>query len=465
MSANNKGILGKVFSDMFSLPTKRNNDYDYYHGKGGKPESEDKKNADPKEEGAKGENAAVAEEGAKGENAAAEGDSKEGNAAVAEGESKEGNAVVAEGDSKEGNEDGVEELADCEAIKSDCEAAIECDEGDKDCEKEGKKKCKEEAKACKEDNEKTIPQESTFSKLFSSKSNSNSNAAIDDEPRATGPIAPLRNAGSLYKRVFIIAFIFCLAVFLASVTFRSKHMIKKALKLHGEKENPDPNFDADDAPNIERWRRAMQFIGLFVILTITYFIAIVIAILVIIAVFIGLTNKDKDLEIWKMAASKLSNLIWQFEINGETHVLLYMYGIIIAILLISMILFMVYFIFVKDYLTNLYYPMYVDMNKKNPKPEFTNTTKFACFYGLYVIIIFMFFMLLFSIYHLSNESLLINCIIYIVIVIMLMMLIYRYTLERSAFRVLIIWIVSFLFLVIYYFIFDGSVGKMLSKMM
>ncbi len=363
MSANNKGILNKVFSDIFSIGSSHSsvNNHVQFEGEGGRRKggaNEDEAKGDAKgdaDANAKGD--ANANANAKGDanaNANAKGDANAKANANANAKGDENANADKEGEEEDGDnkDDTVQNLNDCKAVRAECDENIDCEEGDEACLKEAKTNCEAEEEACKEDNEKTEPQQSMFSKLFSS-----DDKPIDPgEPHATGPIAPLKNAGSLYKRVFIIGFIFCLAVYLASVTFRSKHMIKHALKIHGEKENADTNFDADDVTNSERLQRIMKFICLFVLLTLAYFTAIIIALVILMAVFLRLMNHDADFEVWKSAGSMLSNFIWQFEINGEIHSLLYIYGIIVAILVFSTILFLAYFVFVKDYLTNLYYP-------------------------------------------------------------------------------------------------------------
>ena len=169
-----------------------------------------------------------------------------------------------------------------------------------------------------------------------------------------------------------------------------------------------------------------------------------------IVVYLMLTNEDKDIDFVTMGLAIIKDFMWQFDFKGEPHLLLYVYVIMLIILFGSMMVFMLYFLFVKGYLGTLAYPSYVDTTKRNAKPELRNPTKFALYYGVYVMIIYTFFLILFSFYHLSGSKMLFTCIFLIVTFMMFMMLIVKYTLERSAWRIVVLWFVFFVWFVVYY---------------
>jgi hypothetical protein len=268
-----------------------------------------------------------------------------------------------------------------------------------------------------------------------------------------GSIKPLSsNYGKiLYKRIFLIAFIFFIAVYCASVTFMSHHIITQTLKLSGESENSDPNFDNDEETIIQRWKRVMKIIIIFSLLTISYYIAFIIAIILILAFYFMFAKKEGE-KIWSLIKTILLNLFWRFNTDKKEHVLLYFYIIIILIIIIPLMFFMLYHLFVKNYLINLYYSSDVDSSKNN-KSELLNSTKFALYYGQYIMLLFLFFLVLFTIYHLSGDSLMFICLFIIIVIMMFIMLIYKYTLQRSNFKIFTLWFVFFIYIICTYILF------------
>ena len=279
--------------------------------------------------------------------------------------------------------------------------------------------------------------------IFSNFLSNNSNSKV-----ITVKSMSLPYAGLLYKRIFVISVVFCLAIYLASITFRSKTLLNKTLKLYKEKTNSDPYFDKEDETNNNRWRRIMQMIVLLSVLAIAYFIAIIIAIFCIILLYLSMVE---DGDVLGKSQAVMKNIFWEFELNGAPHILLYFYAIVIFIIFSAMMVFMIYHLIIKGYLGNLTYPVYTDMKKKNAPQDFTAPTKFAMHYGMYLIIIFMFFLVLFSFFHLSQSQLIRLCLIFIITALMFMMLIYKYSLERSGWRISVLWIVFILWTATVYF--------------
>jgi hypothetical protein len=282
-----------------------------------------------------------------------------------------------------------------------------------------------------------------FSSFLSNNSKNNNSKPISVKTMK------LPNAPALYKRVFVISLIFCLAIYLASITFRSKTMLKKVLKLTKEKSNPDPYFDKEDESNNKRWRRVMQLIVVLNVLSIAYFIAIILAIFLIVLIYLSIAE---DGEVTDKALALMKNVLWQFELNGSPYFLFYIYAIMVIIVFAAMMIFMIYHLIIKGYLGNLTYPVYVDMKKKNAKPDFIAPTKFAMHYGMYLIIIYAFFLILFSFFHLSEDALLKFAIFFVITCLMFMMLIYKYSLERSGWRISLLWVIFILWGAAVYFI-------------
>jgi hypothetical protein len=268
-----------------------------------------------------------------------------------------------------------------------------------------------------------------------------------------GSIKPLHQAEDLYKRVFLIAFLVFVSIYCATVTFQSKDVLKGVLKLKGEKQPADANLDNDDVNYMERWRRIAQVIIVLSLLAIAYFLAMLILMTLVIWVYFYLTSEDNS-PITRWTLDLMSYIFWRFDLDGTDHIISYFYMLIVIIIFGCMMFFLVYHLFVKNYLKNLGYPLAVNTSKTN-KPEFSNPTKFAYFYGLYLILLLLFFILLFSLYHLSTNTLLFPCLLYIIVAMMFMMLIYRYTIERSKpWRIGVLWLVYFVWTLFSFFFFN-----------
>ena len=270
----------------------------------------------------------------------------------------------------------------------------------------------------------------------------------------SGPHIPLKGMSApVMKRVFIIAFIFFMAIYFASVTFRSKRMVNKSLAIGSEKANPDPDFDKDVEGN-ERWKRIMKLIVIFTMLVLTYFIAIMLTIFLLITLAISLFNKNKAVKPYVIAFTYFKNFFWSFNAGGLPYSMMYIYIFLVIILVVSLIFFMMYHLFVKSYIDGLWYPKYVDLNRKNARPEFNNTTKYALFYGIHLLILFTFLLILIVLYFegYNLTKWLPICIFYIITMLMFILLIYKYTLERIAFKIVILFFVFFLWTILYSFV-------------
>jgi hypothetical protein len=269
----------------------------------------------------------------------------------------------------------------------------------------------------------------------------------------------------LYKRIFLITFLITLCIYCASVTFRSTQILHGVLKLHGEKDPTDPNLDNEDENYYSRWRRIAQIIVVLSMLSIAYFIAIVIILFIIIFIvfyiYLSITIEDENVSIVKLAFNYTSEIIkhilWNYYLGDKEQTLFKIYAMLIIIIFITIAIFLGYHLFVKSYLKNIAYPQVVDTNKTD-KPEFTNPTKFAMYYGLYIILMVLFYIILLAFYNFnfdSNTKLCIINIAFAIITMMFIMIIYKYTLDRSKpIKIFILWLVYSIFTLVMYFVFD-----------
>lgn len=267
-----------------------------------------------------------------------------------------------------------------------------------------------------------------------------------------GAIKSLIDARPLFARFFVIIFIFSLGIYLASVVFQSNSMVKNILKLKGEGEDADPNFE-DSGDHMERWRKILQMIIVFVCLVIAFTIALFVFIYVMLLLYYS--NKDGIPDPVPFVKEKMKKWFMSFEVDGFDYDLRKFYILAVVLLFGSMLFFMLYFIFVKSYLQNIYYQNDINVEKSN-KAEFLNSYKFINYYGLYLVLLLLFSLLLISIFYLTGNNLLYLSLFYIIVSMMFVMLISKYTLERSAWRIFVLMLVFLIFVI--------SLIKMMYKM-
>jgi hypothetical protein len=279
--------------------------------------------------------------------------------------------------------------------------------------------------------------------------------AIPQVNKYPHPMLPTQVAGfmkeidvpvQLYKRVIIIMFILVLAIYCSSVTFRSSSFLNGVLKLHGEETAGDPNLDNENEKYSSKWRRIIQLIVVLSVLSIAYFIAIFV--IIFIAIFMYIVFKEDD-NYFDLTKTKFKLFFWSY--NDKK--LLFIYVTLIMILFITIIGFLLYHLFVKSYFKNIEYPQLIEnKDQTEDQTEFSNPTKFAMYYGLYLIIIFIFYFILLALYNKNFDGeikfIFINFFIAIV-TLMFIMLIYKYTLNRSKIlKVFIIWASYLIFTII-----------------
>jgi hypothetical protein len=267
-----------------------------------------------------------------------------------------------------------------------------------------------------------------------------------------GSIKTLSEGEVLFKRIFLVAFLLFVSIYCASVTFQSKQVLNGVLKLKGESESADANLDGDDVNYIERWRRIAQILIVFSLFVFAYFLAIIVIMIFGIYLYYCVMA-EKGQPKFEMTMDVMSDLFWTFDLDAQTFTMSFIYMFITIVILISMMVFLIYHLFVKSYLANLGYPESINPDKTD-KPEFGNPTKFAYFYGIYLIVMILFFILLLSLYYVSTDNLLFVCILLILISMMFMMLIYKYTIERSTPTIIfVLWLVYFIWTIFTYFNF------------
>lgn len=261
-----------------------------------------------------------------------------------------------------------------------------------------------------------------------------------------GAIKELTDGSPLFKRMMILIFIFFCAFYFASVTFQSEKVLTGVLKLRGQDEDDDFNFDDPNVNFMQRWRKIIQIIVVFIFLAIAYVLAIFLTVYLGILVYVGVEGKHD--KVAERAKEIMSEWFMIFDLDGTTFNMKTFYYIILGLVFVLMLFYMLYFIFVKGYLPKLYYQTDVNTDKTDA-PELYNATKFALYYGIYVIMAVLYVFILMTLFYLSGNTLMFSCTIYVVIFMMFTLLIYKYTMERNKKNVFIIFLVFFIYVILH----------------
>lgn len=261
-----------------------------------------------------------------------------------------------------------------------------------------------------------------------------------------GAIKELTDGSPLFKRMMILIFIFFCAFYFASVTFQSEKVLAGVLKLKGQEDDEDYNFDDPNVNFMQRWRKIIQMIVVFVFLAIAYVLAIFLTIYVGLLVYIGVEGKHD--KVAEHAKEMMSEWFMVFDLDGTTFNMKTFYYIILGLVFVLMLFYMLYFIFVKGYLPKLYYQNDVNTDKSDA-PEFYNASKFAMYYGIYIIMAILYVFILMTMFYLSGNTLMFSCILYVIIFMMFTLLIYKYTMEKNKKNVFVIFLVFFIYVIVH----------------
>jgi hypothetical protein len=184
----------------------------------------------------------------------------------------------------------------------------------------------------------------------------------------------------------------------------------------------------------------------FICLTIAYTLAIFLTIYLGLLTYYGIQGSQEHVN--QFVIEKMKEWFLVFELDGLEFSLKTFYYLVLGLLFVLLLFYMLYFIFVKGYFKKLYYQPDVNTSKTEA-PEFSNATKFAAYFGIYITMTILFLFLLMSMYYLSGSQLMFSCILYIIIFMMFTLLIYNYTMERNNKNIGIIFAVFFVYVILH----------------
>lgn len=238
-------------------------------------------------------------------------------------------------------------------------------------------------------------------------------------PTPVAPPKPIKvcETNQIFKRAIIIIFVFTLATYLAAITLTVRPILEFVL-------GSDINLNINNNDNYtKKWFSIAKLILIYIAFIIAYVIGIILVIACIVMVFILFTGSDTVIE-----DTQINMLFWFWQFEEESSIW-YIYAILLAIILISVYVFLHYHWYIKSYLDNLSYPNIAETGQQ----EFTTPTKFIFYFGLYLSMLYLLYMLI------LNNALPGGSFLYTYIIVGTFMLflcvIYKYTLTRSRIEI------------------------------
>ena len=167
------------------------------------------------------------------------------------------------------------------------------------------------------------------------------NAKSTPAPEPKLKIFPICETNQILKRAVIIIFIFCLATYLAAITLAVRPILEFVL-------GPDINLSINNNDDYnKKWFNIVKLILIYIAFIIAYVIGIILVITCIVMIFIVFTGTDTVIDDTIIT---MLFYLWQFK---EKSSIWYIYVVLLAVIFISLILFLYYHLYIKSYLENL----------------------------------------------------------------------------------------------------------------
>ena len=213
------------------------------------------------------------------------------------------------------------------------------------------------------------------------------------------PKITMDSEGSAFmKRAFMWLLVFMISLYIAAKITGSGIITNIMFR----EDNPSANFDTTDIVFKERFKLTMRYLLLYITILTIVIVLILSFVCTLVALFVGARAKDMRSALEDIS-NAISNMFWTYTIDGSTYTMKTMISYLAMSIFGMYIIFLIYFSLAKGYLTNMYYPDYVD-TEKSTAPEHTQPTKFILNYSLLMMFILAFMLGNYMFHNISNKS-------------------------------------------------------------
>lgn len=216
-------------------------------------------------------------------------------------------------------------------------------------------------------------------------------------------------------------------------------------KYFNKNKDADYNFEDHNVEHAERHKKIWNVLLMFNIVILVSFLLVILVCYLFVLMYFHTIVKDPSMT----GTTYFNNLMFWFNNNGEMIPLTDFFFSLVIILTLGYIIYVIYFKNVKDYFTSIAYPAYIDP-KNSTKKEYENPKKFLLFYGLMILYIMAFALMLMNyVYAFDNDLIsFIYNIIFIFFVLWTTGMYFKNILKKnliiqSAFVFIIVLIISF----------------------
>lgn len=243
------------------------------------------------------------------------------------------------------------------------------------------------------------------------------------------------NKMEYFQRWNIYFFIFFLSVFFAIMTVKDKQIVKGVFK-----QKTVPNMADVGKDDNERWVKIVRFTCVFIALIIAYHIGF----FILAYFYIGFGNifldrKGTASSYWKEIFWKYKNPFKKEIFIGKTYMVM-----LIMVLLVVFVCYIGFSKWFPDWFDSLYFQTTIK------KKDDTQTTKYAYYYGLFLITMMLFFIMILNLNVLEDNQLYMyyNIIFAVAYLILIFYIIRQYKngdKKKLAFITLLVFIMFFLY--------------------
>lgn len=214
-------------------------------------------------------------------------------------------------------------------------------------------------------------------------------------------------------------------------------------KMFDPEKDEDYNLDSPDATHSSRIKKLAKVLFIFHVLLFVCFLFVLLLVYGVVLVYVHVFKKDAGLNAFQI----FKDFLFTFDNgNGEKVSVSDFYLALIIIVLVGFLFYFFYFKYVLSYFTTLSYPSYID-TEVSDKEEFDTPKKFLMMYGLMIMYILAFALMVMNyVYGFPSKVYFVWNIIFLFLVMLFMGMVYKQTLKREL-KFQIIWSVVFIVIV------------------
>lgn len=246
---------------------------------------------------------------------------------------------------------------------------------------------------------------------------------------------------SMFEKFGYLFLVVLISIGLATFLITSPNIYQR---FFDPERDEDYNFDSSDATHGSRYKKIFKVVFLFHILILICFLIVLLVIYGILALYYEAAGLKKQ---GVVLLDMFKKMLFTFDNFGTDMSVSDFYLTFIIVLIVGFLFYFFYFKYVVNYFANMTFPSYVNPEKSD-HPEWENPKKFIILYGLMIMYIFAFALMVMNyVYGFTSMILFIWNVIFLFFLMLFMGMVYKYVLMKEPLR-MNIWIIVLVLFVI-----------------